>query len=64
MHFVSLFLADVPVVPVLLGGSALLLVFAGSCVAVAVGVFGFLKRKRNREQLPPADQQDQDGHEP
>ncbi len=60
MLFDSFLLADVPVVPVVLGGSALLIVVAGSCVAVAVGVFGFLKRKRNREQLPTADKQDQD----
>jgi hypothetical protein len=38
-------LADVPPAPFLVGGGVVVLAAAGLCIALVVGIFGYLKRR-------------------
>ena len=55
-------LADVPAVPFLIGGGLLLVVIAGVFITLAVGVFGYIKRRKNQSSLEEEQNLDRTEH--
>ncbi|HIK93580.1 MAG TPA: hypothetical protein EYG03_16650 [Planctomycetes bacterium] len=58
--FVSSLLADLSPLPILIGGGVVFVVVAGVFLTLAVGLFGWIKRRRNRRQQPASEDETTD----